>query len=197
MALELGKKYNKPVVDNEMCCIGRANPYDMAIELHEEYHVGWFLFELMIGEDGWNRVHGVVYPDGTVRDPSIAAAIMGFYRNRSHTAIRSDVEQENYVERAIFYADKALRGTRRNVRRDHSEDVKELLEACEFAANLLEGGELVPMAYPPTAKIEAYRRMPDPDFGEIRDYLIELIEILKKGAHYTEKRNERMEELRI
>ena len=197
MALELGKKYNKPVVDNEMCCIGRANPYDMAIELHEEYHVGWFLFELMIGEDGWNRVHGVVYPDGTVRDPSIAAAILGFYRNRKESAIRSDVEQENYVERAIFYADKALRGTRRNVRRDHSEDARELLEACEFAANLLEGGELVPMAYPPTAKIEAYRRMANPDCDEIRDYLIELIETLKKGAHYTEKRNERMEELRI
>ncbi|MBQ6551914.1 MAG: hypothetical protein IJL78_10955 [Lachnospiraceae bacterium] len=197
MALELGKKYNKPVVDNEMCCIGRANPYDMAIELHEEYHVGWFLFELMIGEDGWNRVHGVVYPDGTVRDPSIAAAILGFYRNRKETAIRSDVEQENYVERAIFYADKALRGTRRNARRDHSGDAMELLEACEFAANLLEGGELVPMAYPPTAKIEAYRRMAHPDCDEIRDFLIDLIETLKKGAHYTEKRNERMEELRI
>ena len=26
MAIALGKKYNKPVVDNEMCCIGRGNP---------------------------------------------------------------------------------------------------------------------------------------------------------------------------
>ena len=101
------------------------------------------------------------------------------------------------MERAIFYADQALRGTRRNVRHDHSDDAAILLEACEFAANLLEGGELVPMAYPPTAKIEAYRRMAHPDCDEIRDYLIELIETLKKGAKYIEKQNGRTEELRI
>lgn len=196
MAIELGKKYNKPIVDNEMCCLARANPYDMAIELHDEYGVGWYLFELMIGEDGWNRVHGVVYPDGTVRDPSIVAAINGFFRNRNETALRSDVGQEDYVERAIFYADKVLHDTRRPRRRDHSMDAEELLEACEFAANLLEAGELVPMAYPPTAKIEAYRRMEKPDCDEIKDYLIELIDTLKKATHFV-KDAAQFRELRI
>ena len=186
MALALGRKYGKPVLDNEMCCLARANPYDMSIALHEEYHVGWFLFELMIGEDGWNRVHGVVYPDGTVRDPSIAAAVMGFYRNRKESAIRSDVEQENYLERAVFYADRAIRDTRRNVRKDHSKDAEILLEACEFAANLLEAGELVPMAYPPTARIEAYRGMERPDCDEIRDFLGELINTLKRKTNYLD-----------
>ena len=186
-AIALGKKYGKPIVDNEMCCLARANPYDMSIQLHEEYGVGWYLFELMIGEDGWNRVHGVVYPDGTVRDPAIVAAIGGFYRNRSETALRADVGQEDYVERAIYYADRALRATRRPVRRDHSGDAAELLEACEFAANLLEAGELVPMAVPPTARIEAYRRQKDPDVEAIRDLLVELIEALKRGTRLVKE----------
>ena len=196
MALELGKKYNKPVVDNEMCCLARSNPYDMAIELHDQYHVGWYLFELMIGQDGWNRVHGVVYPDGTIRDPAIVAAIYGFHRNRTETALRSDVGQEDYVERAIFYADRVLHQTRRPRRQDHSADAEELLEACEFAANLLEGGELVPMAYPPTARIEAYRRQANPDCDEIRDFLTELIDQLKKGTHFIKDAAE-FRELRI
>ena len=86
-AKKMGEKYGKPVLDNEMCCLARANPYDMSIEMHDEYQIGWYLFELMIGKDMWSRVHGVVYPDGTVRDPSIVAAIGGFFRNRSETAI--------------------------------------------------------------------------------------------------------------
>ena len=183
-ALALGRKYGKPVLDNEMCCLARANPYDMAIELHDEYGVGWYLFELMIGEDGWNRVHGVVYPDGTVRDPAIVAAIGGFYRNRGPGALRPDVNQEDFVERAIFYADRALRQTRRPRGRDHSGDAEALLEACEYAANLLEAGELVPMNCPPTAKIAAYRRTENPDCDEIRDFLTELIETLKRGTHH-------------
>lgn len=182
-AVTLGKKYGKPVLDNEMCCLARANPYDMSIQMHEEYGIGWYLFELMIGEDGWNRVHGVVYPDGTIRDPAIVAAIGGFYRNRGESALRADVGQEDYVEKAVFYADRALHRTRRPIRQDHSGDAEELLEACEFAANLLEGGELVPMAVPPTARIEAYRRSPKPDCDEIRDFLGELIETLKKNTH--------------
>ena len=182
-ALELGKKYGKPVVDNEMCCLARANPYDMAIELHNEYGVGWYLFELMIGQDMWNRVHGVVYPDGTVRDPSIVAAIAGFYRNRGPEALRAEVNQEDYTERAIFYAEKAVRETRRSNGTDRSGDAKLLLEACEFAANLLEAGELVPMNQPPTARIEAYRRMENPDCEEIRELLTDLVETLQRKTH--------------
>lgn len=195
-AIALGKKYGKPVVDNEMCCLARGNPYDMAIELHDEYGVGWYLFELMIGQDGWNRVHGVVYPDGTVRDPSIIAAIGGFFRNRGAEALRSDVNQEDYTERAVFYAERVLRETKQPNRRDHSGDAAELLEACEFAANLLEAGELVPMNDPPTARIEAYRRQDAPDCDEIRDFLAELIGILTKKTRLIRGSNG-FRELRI
>ena len=73
-----------------MCCLCRGNPYDLGIQLHDEYKVGWYLFELMISGNYWSRVHGVVYPDGSVRDPSIAAAIMGFFRNRGEDMICSE-----------------------------------------------------------------------------------------------------------
>lgn len=182
-AQELGKKYGKPVLDNEMCCLCRSNPYDMSIALHDEYGIGWYLFELMIGEDGWSRVHGVVYPDGTVRDPAIVSALYGFYRNRGESAIRADVNQEDHVERVSILAEKTLAAVRRNRRRDHSHDAEELLEVCEYAANLLEAGELVPMAYPPTAKIAAYRRMEHPNVDEIAAYLFELIDTLKKACN--------------
>lgn len=179
-AKSLGEKYGKPVLDNEMCCIARANPYDMSIQLHDEYGIGWYLFELMIGDDMWSRVHGVVYPDGTIRDPSIVAAIYGWFRNRTETRIRTDVNQEHYVERAQILSQRALNAVRQNRFGDPSENVGKLLECCEFAANLLECGELVPMAYPPTAKIAAYRRQEHPDIYEITDYLGELLEILRK-----------------
>ena len=185
-AKKMGEKYGKPVLDNEMCCLARANPYDMSIEMHDEYQIGWYLFELMIGKDMWSRVHGVVYPDGTVRDPSIVAAIGGFFRNRSETAIRSDVNQEDYVKRVSILAERTLHAARQNQGSDHSQDVENLLEVCEYAANLLEAGELVPMAYPPTAKIAAYRRQKNVDAMEIEDYLTELIGTLKKACHIIE-----------
>jgi hypothetical protein len=186
MATALGKKYGKPILDNEMCCLGRANPYEMAIELHNEHNIGWYLFELMIGSDGWSRVHGVVYPDGTVRDPSIVSAIYGFYRNRGENALRSDVGQEGYVRRATILADRTLRASKQNRPGSYESKKSELLEACEFTANLLEAGELVPMAYLPTAKIEAYRRADHVDLQEIADYLTELLAILKKACHVVE-----------
>ena len=183
MATSLSNKYGKPVVNNEMCCIGRANPYDMSIQLHDEYGIGWFLFELMIGQDGWRRVHGVCYPDGTVRDPSIVSAILGFYRNRTETAVRSDVNQEDYVNRAIILAKRVTESVRQNRRNDHSNDIEEVLEVAEYAANLLEGGELVPMNYPPTARIEAMRRHKDTDVQEALDLMFELIETLSAATH--------------
>ncbi len=187
MAVELGKKYNKPLVNNEMCCIGRANPYDMSIQLHDEYGIGFYLFELMIGNGMWSRVHGVFYDDGTIRDPSIVAAIMGCFRNRTETAIRTDVNQEDYVTRALILGQRVTASVRQNKRMfDHSTEVEDVLEVAEYAANLLEGGELVPMAYPPTAKIASMRRRNDVDVQEALDYMMELLDTLKKACHVIE-----------
>lgn len=183
MAKALGEKYGKPVLNNETCCLCRANPYDMTIETCAEYGFGWYVFELMVGADGWNRVHGICYPDGTVRDPSIVSALYGFFRKRDEGIVTTDVNQEDYVEDLIKRVNVLLKDIRQNRRMDHSGDAFELLELCEYAANLLEAGQLTQMDYPPTARVAAYRRQDKPDVDVIIDYLMELVSDLKKACH--------------
>ncbi len=66
-------------MDTETGCVARANPYDVTLEEHMKGKMGWYMWELMITKR-WGNVHGVFYPDGTVRDPSIAAAMLpGFF----------------------------------------------------------------------------------------------------------------------
>ena len=180
MAKQLGEKYGKPVLNNETGCLCRSNPYDMVIEMSQEYNFGWYLFELMIGSDVWNRVHGIVYPDGTVRDPSIVSALYGFYRNRGESAIYPDVNQENHAQKAIALARQAIGNLKNGFGGDMTNNPDELLEACEYIANILEAGEHVPMDYPPTARVAHYRRQKNPDCAEIKRWLVELIETLKK-----------------
>jgi len=184
MAKAIGEKYGKPVLDNETCCLCRSNPYDMAIQMHEEYGIGWYLWELMIGNNMWTRAHGIFYPDGTIRDPSIVAAVLGFHRNRGDNCpvIRADVNQEDYVTELLKRIDTLMISTRRNRRIDHSTDAAEVLELCEYAANILEAGELVPMTYPPTARVAAYRRQADPDVEELKDWLMEMATTLKNAC---------------
>lgn len=186
LAVALGKKYNKPVINNETGCLCRANPYDVNIELMDSYKMGYYLFELMIGVDVWNRVHGICYPDGTVRDPAIVSALFGFYRNRGESLIPSDVNQENHVEKVIKLADKVLHRNRNGITfapgGDHSNETEELLEVCEYAANLLEAGQLVAMDVPPTARIAAFRRLEKPSADDIKAYLHQLIELLKQAC---------------
>src|SRR5437667_199112 len=68
-----GEKVKKPVLNSEIGCVARANPYDLAISEYMDAHVGYYLWELMVvwNGRGWGDVHGIFYPDGTVRDPSI------------------------------------------------------------------------------------------------------------------------------
>lgn len=183
MAKALGEKYHKPVLNNETCCLCRANPYDMTLEMCAEYGFGWYVFELMIGADGWNRVHGICYPDGTVRDPAVVAALFGFYRNRGENIVQADVNQEDAVTDLTRRVAMLMEGTRQNRRLDHSGDAAELLELCEYAANLLEAGELTPMHYPPTARVAAYRRQETPNVEEIKDWLFAMLTTLRQACH--------------
>lgn len=165
----LSQKYNKPVVNNECCCLCRSNPYDMELEILAEYGFGFYVFELMIGQSIWRKVHGICYPDGTVRDPSIVAAVQGFFRNRGPSAIPEDVNEEGSAHLAIRLATETLAKTADRSRRHmERENAELLLEAAEYIANLLEAGQYVPMRVPPTARIAAYRRQEHPNLDEIR-----------------------------
>ena len=173
----LSEKYQKPMINSEMACLGRANPYDMAIQICEEYQAGWYIFELMIG-GYWGDIHGIFYPDGTIRDGSIIAAIMGFYRNRTETAIKPNANKEGYATRGIEMLRAALE-EKTEVFHAERKPVEEILEACEFCANLLECCEMVPMYEPPTAKINRFRAQGNPDMIEVRKLAYELAGTLR------------------
>lgn len=177
----IADKYNKPLINSEMVCIGRANPADMALEICREHKAGFYVFELMCG-GYWGDVHGLVYPDGSIRDPSIIAALMGFYRNRDEkTRIVPNPNKEGYAYRAIKMIEEAMKQETK-VFRNKRNSSDNLLEAAEYCANLLEAGEMVPMCDPPTVKIRAWRKQKEEerDVQAIRNFTFELGEILKQ-----------------
>ena len=139
---------HKPVFNSEIACIGRANPYDMALEEFNRGHMGWYLWELTITHE-WGDVHGVFYPDGTVRDPSIVAAVMGFYRNRGSNVVLEDPDREHWVQKAVTGGKAWLASPAPNW--------DEGLKQAEIEANILETAQLVPMREPPSRAIALLR----------------------------------------
>ncbi len=151
-----GAKAKKQVMDDEMCCVCRANPYDMAIQEHLNDHIGYYLFELMIASGrprAWGDVHGIFYPDGTIRDPSIPMAVMGLFRNRGPEVVLERPNREGRVTRTISDARRWLAGP------DGSWQTG--LDIAETAANLLESAQLVPLHELPTRQVESLRRGPE------------------------------------
>ncbi len=158
LAREYSAKYNKPLINSEMGCLGRSNPYDMAIEICEKHNVGWYVFNLVIG-GYWGAIHGLVYPDGTIRDPGAIAAVYGFYRKRDlNTSVKVNPNMEGHARHAIELVQEMLSGET-EVFRFSQHSVDEILEAAEYCANILESAEMVPMWEPPTARIETWRAM--------------------------------------
>jgi hypothetical protein len=149
-AKEFAAKVNKPLINGEIGCIARANPYDIALQEHMNAKVGWYIWELMIVRQGWGSVHGVFYEDGSVRDPSVAAAIMGFFRKRTGEILPPDADREGWVTRIIDRSDVWLK--------DPQSTWKEGLDIAETAAHLLEAGELAAMKIPPSWEVEMLRQ---------------------------------------
>ena len=139
----------KPLINGEIGCIARANPYDVTLEEHMKAGVGWYIWELMIVRKGWGNVHGVFYEDGTVRDPSIAAAVMGFFRKRSSDVLLALPDREGKVTEVVNKGKVWLNKS--------DASWTEGLMLSETAANLLESAELVPMRVPPTSEVNRLR----------------------------------------
>lgn len=157
-AKEYAAKVGKPLINTEIGCVARANPYDVTLEEHMKAGVGWYIWELMITGQ-WGTVHGVFYPDGTVRDPSIVAALFGMFRNRGPNVIPEVPDREGHLTRAI-----------ENNRRwlaDPNAAWAPGLDLAEVSANLLEAAQLVAMHEPPTRQIDLMRRG-EPDLAGLR-----------------------------
>jgi hypothetical protein len=170
-AKAFAEKVGKPVFNTEMGCIARANPYDVTLEEHMNANVGWYIWELMIVREGWGKVHGVFYEDGTVRDPSIVAAIMGFFRKRDADILPSVADNEGRIRRVIEEGRTWMDSADVSI-------IEQGYDLAETAANLLEAGELSPMNIPPTQRI-AVLRAGQPDIEAVRDLLGEFIEMLE------------------
>lgn len=182
-AEEFSREFGKPMLNTETACIARANPYDVLLEISEQHHTGWYVFNLMI-QGYWGEVHGLFYPDGTIRDPAIIAAVMGFYRNRDlKTIIKPVPNREGHAERAIQAIEEAL-GDDPSTFRHSKISTDKILDAAEYAANLLEAAEMVPMYVPPSAQIRFWREQPpeDRDRDAIRAFAYELGLKLKKAC---------------
>ena len=141
---------NKPLINGEIGCIARANPYDITLQEHMNAKVGWYIWELMIVRKGWGTVHGVFYEDGSVRDPSIAASIMGFFRKRSADILPANPDQEGWITKVIDQSNKWIE--------DPGRSWEDGLNIAETAAHLLEAGELTAMRTPPTWEVEMLRQ---------------------------------------
>jgi hypothetical protein len=159
----------KPVINTEIGCTGRANPYDVIIEEYANAHVGFYVWELMITKR-WGDVHGIFYPDGTVRDPSIPAAMLGLYRNRSASAVPENPDRERWVTRTVDSGRKWLA--------DPNASYTEGLRLAEIAANILEANELVPMRDLPTRRV-ALLRTEGPNPAALRELLTDLLATLE------------------
>jgi len=180
-AQAVSEKFDKPMLNTETGCIARANPYDVVLEISEKYNTGWYLFNLIIS-GYWGEIHGIFYPDGTIRDPAIVAAIMGFYRNRDlETIIRPVPNREGHATRALQAIEEAL-GDNPSTFRYTRNSTDQILDAAERAANLLEAAEMVPMYLPPSAQIRFWREQPpeERDRDAIRAFAYDLGLTLKK-----------------
>jgi len=169
-AKRFAARVGKPLFNTEIGCVARANPYDVTLQEHMDAGVGWYIWELMIVRRGWGTVHGVFYEDGTVRDPAIAAAILGFFRNRSENILPAITDNEGRITRIMNNGREWL------ARQDAAWD--EGLDLAETAANLLEAGELIAMYDPPTRRVDLLRKG-EPDLPALRVLLKEYLENLK------------------
>jgi hypothetical protein len=142
-------KVGKPLINTEIGCIARANPYDITLEEHMNAKVGWYIWELMITHQ-WGTVHGVFHPDGTIRDPTIVAALFGMFRNRAADVMPAVPDREDFITRAVANNKKWLA--------DANAGWGAGLDLAEISANLLEAGQLIAMNDPPTRTVELLRK---------------------------------------
>ena len=142
-------KTGKALINTEIGCIARANPYDVTLEEHMKAKVGWYIWELMITHQ-WGQVHGVFHPEGTIRDPAIVAALFGMFRDRDEDVMPAVPDREGAVSRAVTNNRKWLA--------DANGAWEAGLDLAEISANLLEAGQLIAMYDPPTRTVDLLRK---------------------------------------
>lgn len=165
-------KVAKPVVQTEVGADNRASPYDMALREYKKAGMGTYIWELMIGKS-WGDSQGLFYPDGTVRDPVIAAAVMGIFRNEGDNRVLENPDRESWVTTPLQRGAKWLAAA--------NPDWKEGLEIAETEADMLEANQLVAMRFPPTLAVQKLRAGP-PNIPALRATLQDYAALLTPYA---------------
>ena len=147
-AKAFAEQVGKSVFNGEMGCVARANPYDVTLEEHMNAGMGWCIWELMIVRKGWGTVHGVFYEDGTVRDPSIPAAILGYFRNREDP-FPEFPDREDKIGSVLTRIDQW--------KKDGAKDFEAGIHIAEVGANMLECAQLAPMHVAPNYEVNQLR----------------------------------------
>ena len=161
-------KTGKPLINTEIGCVARANPYDVTLQEYMQAHVGWYIWELMI-TGNWGTVHGVFYPDGTVRDPSIPAALLGFFRNRGKNVVEEVPDRESHLTEAVAKNGEWLANP--------NAEWKAGLDLAEISANLIEAAQLAPMHILPSREVILLREG-QPNLPALRSILLNFNSLL-------------------
>ena len=179
----VGAAWGKPILNTETGCVGRANPYEVELELLHKHQIGFYLFNL-ISEGFWGDIHGLVYPDGTIRDPSVIAALFGFFRNRTPGRMLVNANKEGHAYRAVQAVEDVLRVEQTTLFMQKPRTTDDILEAAEYCVNILEGAEMVPMWDAPSAKIAIWRAQlePERDAHAIRRFAYEMAKLVRENC---------------
>ncbi|HEY4077991.1 MAG TPA: hypothetical protein VGM26_13760 [Rhizomicrobium sp.] len=160
---------HKPLVQTEMGCIGRGNPYDVVLREYQKAGIGFYAFELMVTKF-WGDIHGVFYPDGTVRDPAIPMALMGVFRKTDADFRLESPDRESWVTRAVTRGKEWLANP--------NPDWNKGLETAELAANMLQGNQLIAMREPPVRTV-AILRAGAPDMAALKNIMRQYVAALE------------------
>jgi hypothetical protein len=179
----MSEQWQKPIINTETGCVGRANPYEVELELLHQYNIGFYVFNL-VSQGFWGDIHGLVYPDGTIRDPSVIAALFGFFRNRTEGRILVNANKEGHAYRAVQAVEDVLRVEQTTLFMQKSKTSDDILEAAEYCVNILEGAEMVAMWDAPSAKIQIWRAQPEAerDIHTIRRFAYDMAQLVRENC---------------
>jgi hypothetical protein len=154
-ALGVARAQKKPVFNSETGCIARANAFDQTMEMAIRNGIGFAVWELMISDcldciDTRRWKHGLMYRDGTTRDPSGVAALHGVFLNRGDNVelavARPDVEHA--VSGTVAAAQKWLDAANSSTPGSFGMGLTYL----DSLANLGESAQVLPLAVPLSAR---------------------------------------------
>ena len=194
MALGFSRQYNKPVFNSETGCIARANAFDQTMEMAIRNGIGFAVWELMISDcldciDTRRWKHGLMFTDGTTRDPSAIAALHGVFLNRGDNVgmavARPDVEHavSGTVQAADGWLKVALNASSSSCGTPHApggrpssysnDCYQQGYELLDSLANMGESAQLLPLAVPLSS--EARRLAASGDSPENREAIAALL----------------------